>query len=264
MRLIYRIFLALTVSCSVPAQTYSISTFAGLGLPVNVPGTAASLAGSVNGVAVDVDGNVFFSNGIYFSRGLNVMRLDATTGILSLVAETGASGIALDSAGSVYLAGDSIRKVSGGVITTVAGNGPPGFSGDNGPATSAQLNSSYGIAVDSAGSLYIADTFNHLIRKVSGGVITTVAGIENINQAQPNHGRVGGAGWGAMSLRNAIEAAKTAAPKVKTALSKVRRLSRAASMSCLRSSKYSSCSLWAKSVSGITVALASRNSAETC
>ena len=69
-----------------------------------------------------------------------------------------------------------IRKVSNGVITTVAGNGTAGFSGDNGPATSAQLNHPQGVAVDSAGNLYIADTANNRIRKVSNGVITTVAG----------------------------------------------------------------------------------------
>jgi uncharacterized protein (TIGR03437 family) len=62
------------------------------------------------------------------------------------------------------------------VITTVAGNGTPGFSGDNGPATDAQLQNPFGVAVDPAGTLYIADTNNHRIRKVSNGVITTVAG----------------------------------------------------------------------------------------
>ena len=58
----------------------------------------------------------------------------------------------------------------------MAGNGTAGYSGDNGPATSAQLNTPYGVAVDAAGNLYIADTGNHRIRKVSNGVITTVAG----------------------------------------------------------------------------------------
>jgi DNA-binding beta-propeller fold protein YncE len=62
------------------------------------------------------------------------------------------------------------------VISTVAGNGTQGFSGDNGPATSAQLNQPAGIAVDSAGNLYIADEGNNRIRKVTNGVITTVAG----------------------------------------------------------------------------------------
>jgi len=56
-----------------------------------------------------------------------------------------------------------------GVLTLVAGNGYPGFSGDNGPATSAQLYNPYGLAVDSAGNLYIADVSNHRIRKVRTG-----------------------------------------------------------------------------------------------
>ena len=85
--------------------------------------------------------------------------------------------VAVDSAGNLYIADSSnrrIRKVSNGVITTVAGNGYEGFTGDNGPATSAELDLPQGIAVDSAGSLYIADL--NRIRKVSSGVITTVAG----------------------------------------------------------------------------------------
>jgi uncharacterized protein (TIGR03437 family) len=88
-------------------------------------------------------------------------------------------GVAVDSAGNLYIAdadNHRIRKVSGGVIATVAGNGLAGFSGDNGPAVNAQLNSPYGVAVDSAGNLYIADTENQRIRKVSGGVIATIAG----------------------------------------------------------------------------------------
>jgi uncharacterized repeat protein (TIGR02543 family) len=64
-----------------------------------------------------------------------------------------------------------------GIITTVAGNGTPGYSGDGGPATSAQLQGPGGVAVDSAGNLYIADAYNSAIRKVNaGGIITTVAG----------------------------------------------------------------------------------------
>jgi hypothetical protein len=64
--------------------------------------------------------------------------------------------------------------VSNGVITTVAGNGTPGFSGDNGPAAGAQLEGPGGITIDTAGNLFIAD--NMRVRKVSHGVITTIAG----------------------------------------------------------------------------------------
>ena len=69
-----------------------------------------------------------------------------------------------------------VRMIANGVITTVAGTGIRGFSGDNGPATSAQLATPVAVAVDPAGNLYIADINNFRIRKVSGGIITTVAG----------------------------------------------------------------------------------------
>jgi len=77
--------------------------------------------------------------------------------------------VAVDSAGILYIAdgaNNRIRKVSNGTITTVAGNGNFGFSGDGGPATSASFNGPAGVAVDSAGILYIADLDNGRIREV--------------------------------------------------------------------------------------------------
>lgn len=90
-------------------------------------------------------------------------------------------GLALDSSGNLYIADQlnaRIRKVTpDGVISTVAGNGTAGYAGDAGAATSAQLNNPCGVAVDKSGTLYIADTRNHRIRKVTaGGTISTVAG----------------------------------------------------------------------------------------
>src|ERR1017187_8041641 len=192
MRLLHAILLTSIISCSAFGQTYTISTFAGGGLPINIPGTSASLGSDPpQFIAADPAGNLFFVH------QNTVLRLDATTGILTLVAGNGTTGfsgdngpatsaqlnfpagVAVDSAGNLYIADSSsnrVRKVSNGVITTVAGNGTSGFSGDNGPATSAELYIPLGVAVDSAGNLYIADFANGLIRKVSNSVITTVAG----------------------------------------------------------------------------------------
>ena len=75
------------------------------------------------------------------------------------------------------LAPASALGVSGSdTITTIAGNGVAGFSGDGGQATSAELNLPDGVAVDAQGSLHVADYANHRVREVSGGIITTIAG----------------------------------------------------------------------------------------
>ena len=175
-------------------------------MQANIPATSASL-GFVNGVAIDASGNLFLADAVYSI----VLRRNIATGMLALIAGNGlhgfsgdkgpatsaqlslddeylvdfdnsVTGIAIDSAGNIYIAdpGNScVRKVSQGVITTVAGNGTRGYSGDNGPATSAQLSAPQGVAADSSGNLYIADNisaFDGVIRKVSNGIITTVAG----------------------------------------------------------------------------------------
>lgn len=90
-------------------------------------------------------------------------------------------GAGLDATGNLYIAdtgNNRIRKVdSAGAIHTVAGNGIAGFSGDGGPAIAASLNGPFGVAVDAAGNIYIADTNNNRIRRVDAkGIISTVAG----------------------------------------------------------------------------------------
>jgi uncharacterized protein (TIGR03437 family) len=90
------------------------------------------------------------------------------------------TGIAIDKSGTIYIAdglNNRVRKVSGGVISTFAGNGTAGYTGDKGPATSAELNNPIGLALDSSGNLYIADSANNVVRMVSSsGTITTFAG----------------------------------------------------------------------------------------
>jgi hypothetical protein len=93
----------------------------------------------------------------------------------------GPFGLALDAAGNLYFVdtyNDRVRKVSpDGTITTVAGTGKPGFSGDGGKATDAQLKLLVGVVVDGAGNLFIADFYNHRVRKVTpDGIISTYAG----------------------------------------------------------------------------------------
>ncbi len=93
----------------------------------------------------------------------------------------GPYAVTMDSAGNLYIAdahNQRIRKVDlNGIISTVAGTGTSGFSGDGGPATAAQLNTPHGVATDNAGNLYIADTYNRRIRKIdASGTISTVVG----------------------------------------------------------------------------------------
>lgn len=178
-----------------------ISTFAGNGT-IKFGGDGSQAVGgslfSPSGVAADAAGNIFIAD----PGNVRVRKVDALTGIISTFAGNGSQGfsgddgpainaslngpaaVAVDGSGNVYIADGSnqrIRKVdSNGIITTVAGDGNFGFTGDGIPATSSSLAFPAGVAVDTNGNLFIADTFNSRIRKVdSNGIITTVAGDGN-------------------------------------------------------------------------------------
>jgi uncharacterized protein (TIGR03437 family) len=167
------------------------------------PATSAALD-QPQGVAVDSSGNIYIAD-----TGNSVIRMvTASTGIITTIAgkfgllgEYGdagpanqsvlwyPAGVAVDAAGDVFIA-DTVNNVvreisaSSGNISRVAGGTPvvdcetdEGFSGDGGPATSAELDHPQGVFVDASGNLFIADTHNNRIRKVStSGTITTVAG----------------------------------------------------------------------------------------
>ena len=145
-------------------------------------------------VAVDAGGNLYIAD-----TGNNCIRKVAANGLITTVAGNGAQGysgdggaatnaslnypygVAVDAAGNLFIAdtyNNLIRKVAAnGIIGTVAGNGGATYAGDGGPATNASLFYPYGVAVDAAGNLYIADTYNSCIRKAAtNGIITTVAG----------------------------------------------------------------------------------------
>ncbi len=127
-----------------------------------------------NGVITTIAGS---ATGIGISTGDNGPPLNAQLFFYSGSSTSIPGGVAMDAAGNVYIAElNRVRKISQGVITTVAGTGVAGFSGDNGPAVDAQLNSPSGIGLDAAGNLYIADQGNVRVRKVSNGIITTIAG----------------------------------------------------------------------------------------
>lgn len=179
----------------VDAVTGTIHTIAGTGEPGlsgdSGPATEARV-GFPATVAVDGQGN------LYIPAGAAVRKVDAMTGIISVVAGTGERGesgdggpatearlyageVVLDVSGNLYIAGrNRIRRVDGatGIINTVAGTGERGFDGDGGPASEAQLGEMRGLAVDGSGNLYIADYGNDRIRRVDGatGMISTVAG----------------------------------------------------------------------------------------
>ena len=145
-------------------------------------------------LAVDGSGNLYVAD----PRNHRIRRIDAE-GVITTIAGTGErgfggdggpateaqfdypTGLAVDGSGNLYVAdprNHRIRRIDAeGVITTIAGTGERGFGGDGGPATEAQFNFSWQLALDGSGNLYVADYGNYRIRRIDAeGVITTIAG----------------------------------------------------------------------------------------
>jgi uncharacterized protein (TIGR03437 family) len=165
----------------------TISTVAGDGFPGFRGDGGPASASRLNtpyGIAVDRAGNLYIAD-----LGNNRVRKVGPDGIIASVngTETLAAprNVAVDGAGNLYIsefAGARVWRLgTDDAIAIVAGTGAPGFAGDGGPATSAQLAYPAGLALDSAGNLYIADSSNNRVRKVAGGVITTVLGTGDLN-----------------------------------------------------------------------------------
>jgi len=196
----------------ITAQTGIITTVAGNGAGSGTSSGGFSgdgglaTAAEINhpfGVLLDAAGNLYISD----TSNQRVRMVSASTGIIKTIAGSGVygyagdgglatnakmsnpEGLALDAAGNLYIAEQGngvIRKItmSTGIISTVAGNGTPNGTGiitndgDGGLATEAKLSEAEGVAVDASGNIYIADTSNSIIRKVTAatGIITRVAG----------------------------------------------------------------------------------------
>lgn len=185
------IFLVSLIFTSFLSNAQCVSTLAGSGTFGFLDSTGLSARfNSPTGVAVDGSGNVFIAD-----KGNHRIRKISTTGIVSTLAGSGTNGFAngtgiaaqfsnptgvvVDAIGNVYVSdsGNSkIRKITpSGVVTTLAGSGTYGFL--NGSGTTAQFKGLEGIAVDVSGNVYVADSYNNQIRKISPtGVVSTFAG----------------------------------------------------------------------------------------
>jgi subtilase family serine protease/sugar lactone lactonase YvrE len=183
------------------AANGTIATVAGTGTSGSTGDGNAATSAQLNapqGLAMDASGNLYIAD-----TGNYLVRMVDTSGTITTVAGNGKCcghtgdaglatnaeiaapyGLAVDASGNLYISdvdNNLVRKVdTSGNITTVAGNGTYGYSGDGGPATSAAMRDPWGLAVDASGNLYIADRYNLRIRMVSiSGTITTVAGNGN-------------------------------------------------------------------------------------
>ncbi len=195
MKQLLTLFLLLSVGYNSPAQI--ITTISGNGFSAYTgdggPATAASINNPL-GVAADGAGNVY----IVDTKNHCIRKVNSA-GIISTIAGNGTAGysgdggpataallnmpskIVLDATGNILFVDNGnarIRKITtAGIISTIAGNGIAGNTGDGGPATAAQINASPGLAIDILGNVFFNDVVKHTIRKISAsGIVSTIAG----------------------------------------------------------------------------------------
>lgn len=199
--LYFLVCMVLFVGSANTGHSQIISTFAGNGLAGYSGDGGDALSARLDtptSIAVDLSGNIFIND-----QRNNCVRKVSPSGIITTVAGTGTAGFSgdggpatnarldanwgmtIDNSGNIYICDQSnhrIRKVNAsGTITTIAGTGTPGYSGDGGPAISANINSPMGISVDKAGNIYFSDSYNFCVRKIStSGIISTFAGIPGL------------------------------------------------------------------------------------
>jgi hypothetical protein len=188
----------------------NITTFAGTvgahnhGFGGDGGSPTSALLAAPNGVFVDKSGNVYISD----TGNQRIRKVAANVINTILGGGNGGDGaaataaqlanpfaVALDTSGNYYIAdtaNNRIREVSGGNISTVAGTGDANYSGDNGPAINATLNAPEGVALDTSGDMYIADSLNRMVREVTSGTITPFAG--NGLSCSPSTGNCGDGG----------------------------------------------------------------------
>jgi uncharacterized protein (TIGR03437 family) len=180
-----------------PATAQTIKTFAGDGMSAYSGDGAEAVNSSLNnpkGMAIDPAGNVYIAD-----PGHARVRKVSTSGIISTYAGNGNSGfsgdgsqavnasisdamsVAFDAGGNLYIADSTnrrIRKVTpAGIISTIAGTGVQGYTGDGGPAINAMLGRPVAVTLDAAGNLYYVDSVNQCVRRIdTNGTITTVVG----------------------------------------------------------------------------------------
>ena len=196
---------------------------AATGLVTTIAGGGASYADGVPAtdeaiqplyMCIDATGN------IYFSSGNQIKKIITATGIITTVAGTGAGaytgdggaaiaatmnipqGVCIDASGNIYVVDQSnacIRKVTAatGIITTIGGNATPGYTGDGGPATAAELGTPISICVNAGGDVFFSDQNGNYIRKIAAttGLITTIAGNGNMASGDGGPATAAGIGW---------------------------------------------------------------------